>query len=97
MANPFTGLIAGAAAFPANPEHGLVQLVERPSSTLETWDRLLEKRRLSGLCALDAHGIPPYAPEMRALALRTPSGPVNRPVGRSTIAPGAISWSTAVS
>jgi len=82
LASPST-LIAAALAYPANPEHAAVQLLERPGPTLARWDGLLAQRAVAGFCAVDAHGRPPYESVMRVLATyavvgSTPTGDAAR-------------------
>jgi hypothetical protein len=69
LVRPVPGFLLGILAYPVNPTHGLAQILERPSKTLDRWDGLLERRRMTGVCAIDAHGIPDYDVLMRSMGL----------------------------
>jgi hypothetical protein len=75
-------LVPSALAYAVNPAHAAARLVRRPDATLARWDQLLARRRMTGFCAVDAHGRPPYAVMMRLLQMyavigRAPSGDAN--------------------
>ncbi len=50
---------------PAEPVSAMLKLVDRPTATLERWDRLLsEGHRVPGVCSVDAHSNVPVTEEL---------------------------------
>ena len=50
---------------PAEPVSAMLELVDRPTATLERWDRLLsEGHRVPGVCSVDAHSKVPVTEEL---------------------------------
>lgn len=50
---------------PAEPVSAMIELVDRPTATLERWDRLLsEGLRVAGVCSVDAHSRVPLTDEL---------------------------------
>jgi len=68
LVSPYDLLRIGPS-YVVNAEYAALQLLERPDPALGRWDTLLARQRMSGFCALDAHGRPAYRAEMRALAM----------------------------
>jgi hypothetical protein len=66
--SPFR-LLPAALAYPVNPTYAVMRLLRRPDRTLSRWDELLVARRVSGFCAVDAHGRPPYGVMMGSLQM----------------------------
>jgi hypothetical protein len=68
IVSPFR-LLPAALAYTVNPTYAVMRLLRRPDRTLSRWDDLLVSRRISGFCAVDAHGRPPYAVMMDSLQM----------------------------
>lgn len=50
---------------PAEPVSAMLELVDRPTATLERWDRMLsEGHRVPGVCSVDAHSKVPVTEEL---------------------------------
>ncbi|MFO7691673.1 MAG: hypothetical protein R6V57_01185 [Vicinamibacterales bacterium] len=67
-------LLPAALAYLVNPQHAVMQLLQRPDRTLSKWDALLAARPLAGFCAVDAHGRPSYAVMMASLQMHAVVG-----------------------
>jgi hypothetical protein len=68
LVSPFR-LLPAALAYTVNPTYALMRLLQRPDRTLSRWDALLVSRRVAALCAVDAHGRPPYRVMMDVLQM----------------------------
>jgi hypothetical protein len=69
---PLTVLGPAGGAYLANPSHGLLTLVRAQPEVTRRVLELNAQRQVAALCAHDAHGIPGYEEEFRALALYLP-------------------------
>ncbi len=70
---PWLRLARAAIDFPAAPIEATLQLAEREGRVLDRYDDLVAQRgRLSALCAVDAHGLPPYRTAFALLQLHLP-------------------------
>lgn len=73
IVSPFR-LLPAAFAYTVNPTYAMMRLLRRPDRTLSRWDELLASRRVSGFCAVDAHGRPPYGVMMDSLQMHVRVG-----------------------
>lgn len=48
-------LLMSALLYTVNPDLAMVRLSRRPEATLAQWDKLLETRKVAGICGADAH------------------------------------------
>jgi len=70
--SPLTVLFPAAAAYLTNPMHGLMMLDRaQPEATQKLLEMSGREPKLA-LCAVDAHGFPPYELEFRAFSLHIP-------------------------
>ncbi len=71
---PWARLLLAAADYPAAPIEATYRLEEREAGILERYDALTaeRRRRLSALCAIDAHGLPPYPVAFQTIQLHLP-------------------------
>lgn len=69
---PFTRFGPAAAAWLTNSTHGLLTIVEAQPEVSRRLLALHSERPYVAVCAHDAHGLPSYASEFRALALYLP-------------------------
>ncbi len=63
------GLFETALEYLPNPKLALGQMVRRPRTELMRYDELRGRLQLSQLCAVDAHGIPGYAPMLAMMSM----------------------------
>lgn len=74
------GLLAGALELPFNPRLAVAQLIRRPRPELLAFDALRAQHELAMLCAVDAHGLPAYAPVLATMSMYLddlPPGPLD--------------------
>jgi hypothetical protein len=74
------GLLVGALELPFNPRLAVAQLIRRPSAELLAFDALRQSTDLAQLCAVDAHGLPAYAPVLGTMSMYLddlPPGPLD--------------------
>jgi hypothetical protein len=75
LARPGFPLLLAGAALAGDARKAGALLLDDPADDLRAFDRLAAARPLSLLCAVDAHGLPPYRTSFGALAIHLDLGP----------------------